>query len=123
MKDFFGDHIMVMTVGDDGARRDADAEKVLRAGMTEGNSNCLEGIRCSRCGQEEEIFIAAQVQVLVRDEGTQDCGGDYEWDDASAARCGDEVCGYEGRLENFYIARQDAGEVPTQGDLLRGMNR
>ena len=36
------------------------------------NTNCLEGIRCTKCGHEDSFKIKATVLVLVTDEGVTD---------------------------------------------------
>jgi hypothetical protein len=46
------------------------------------NTNCLEGIRCPDCGNEESFRIAAKTIVTVTDDGIED-HGDMEWDDDS----------------------------------------
>lgn len=51
------------------------------------NTNCLQGIECPECGGEDEFRIIAQIWVTVRDEGTEDEQGDYEWDKDSACQC------------------------------------
>ena len=51
------------------------------------NSNCLEGVKCPVCGGEGAFKIEARVVVLVTDEGTEDQGSDYEWDQDSYCEC------------------------------------
>lgn len=51
------------------------------------NTNCLEGMCCSMCGHYGPFKIEATVSVTVHDNGTEDDGGDYEWDDGNRCEC------------------------------------
>jgi hypothetical protein len=62
------------------------------------NTNCLKGIRCPKCGQEEHFRIAAIIQCLVTDDGS-DPVGDHEWDEDSPASCPE--CGFNGEWKKF----------------------
>lgn len=62
------------------------------------NSNCLEGIACPACGNEDRLRIAGTTVFTVTDEGTED-HGDILWDDDSYARCPE--CDREGVLRDF----------------------
>ncbi len=68
------------------------------------NTNCLEGIACPQCGAEDAFTIVASVEVLVRDDGTEDQGGDYIWSDDHPCRC--VGCGHHGQVRDFTIAKQ-----------------
>ncbi|MGH9344383.1 MAG: hypothetical protein ACRD19_11560 [Terriglobia bacterium] len=63
------------------------------------NTNCLEGIRCPVCGYEDTFRIAASVIVTVTDDGTDDEGGHYEWDDTNYCECG--KCAHAGTIGTF----------------------
>ena len=65
------------------------------------NTNCLEGVRCPQCGQEDRFLINAMVSVMVADEGTEDQGGDYEWSPDSPCCCAS--CDFAGKLADFTI--------------------
>ncbi|MCZ2340456.1 MAG: hypothetical protein LC104_01510 [Bacteroidales bacterium] len=69
------------------------------------NTNCLEGIRCPQCGNEDRFMIAAKVIVEVTDDGADiaspQYGNGYEWDDASYCRCPE--CDREGTLKEFHV--------------------
>lgn len=67
------------------------------------NENCLEGVACPNCGQEHRFHIAAMVMVEVTDNGTEDMGGAYEWDDSNTCQCADPNCDYTGSLREFTI--------------------
>jgi hypothetical protein len=76
------------------------------------NLNCLDGMRCPLCGQRESFYVLASHEVLVTDNGTEDEGGDWEWDDGSPARC--RVCRHNAPLREFAIARST--ESQQNGD-------
>lgn len=62
------------------------------------NTNCLENIRCPKCGQKDRFKIAAIISCLVTDTGSEPVG-DHEWDDGSATHC--LKCGFDGKLKDF----------------------
>jgi hypothetical protein len=62
------------------------------------NTNCLEGIQCPRCGQEDRFHITAVITCDVTDEGS-DPFGDHYWDDESFTRCPE--CDFQGALKAF----------------------
>jgi hypothetical protein len=65
------------------------------------NSNCLEGIKCPKCGYEDTFHIVAQIQVLVTDDGTDGHDGNYEWDKQNSCAC--HECGHAGKVGDFRI--------------------
>jgi hypothetical protein len=62
------------------------------------NTNCLEGIKCPACGNEDRFRIAATSLFTVTDDGTDDYA-DVDWDDDSYADCPE--CGRHGTLKDF----------------------
>lgn len=70
------------------------------------NKNCLENIKCPKCGQEDQFKIVAETTVLVSDDGTEDCGGGYDWDHDSFCQCTE--CEHEGKLSDFYITKTES---------------
>lgn len=66
---------------------------------TNPNTNCLEGMRCPNCGSYGPFRIAASIFVIVTDDGTEDEGGGYEWEDTSACICG--ACDHPGTIALF----------------------
>jgi hypothetical protein len=78
------------------------------------NENCLEGIRCPDCGNEDCMLIMTTVLAEVTDDGADiaDCSG-MHWDGASMTRCPE--CDKEGLLRAF---RGQVG-MPPDSD---GMN-
>jgi len=52
----------------------------------EGNENCLEGIRCDKCGSSGPFKISATAEFEIDDDGTAEYS-DVEWDDLSLIHC------------------------------------
>jgi len=71
------------------------------------NTNCLEGMRCPRCGSYEPFRIVVSMTVLMYDAGSEDdpMGGDQDWGDASYCACG--ACGTSGNVKGFQIPPAD----------------
>lgn len=64
------------------------------------NINCLEGIRCPRCGNDERFTVTAVTTVTLTDNGTDDTDG-FEFDKDSHAECPE--CQFEGSWAEFHI--------------------
>jgi hypothetical protein len=64
------------------------------------NQNCLAGIRCPKCKQEDEFLIEATQMMRVHDDGCEG-HGDIEWDDNSYCCCSE--CDHDGELREFRI--------------------
>ena len=64
------------------------------------NDNCLAGLRCPDCLQEERLDIEGSSVFKVFDDGT-DGHSDVEWDDDSFVHCPE--CGHDGTLAEFRI--------------------
>lgn len=69
------------------------------------NVNCLEGIRCPRCGYERSFEIEIRKFVTVYDDGMDDTGGDTHWDDDSFFQY--NQCQFEGRVKDFRLGLED----------------
>lgn len=70
------------------------------------NTNCLAGMRCPKCGQEDQINVAAKIWTSVIDNGTDDDLQDdhnVEYDEDSEAACPDPECGFTGTWGDFQI--------------------
>lgn len=64
------------------------------------NTNCLEGVRCPNCGQENRFTITALVDCDVTDDGAWATDNShYDWDGDSPCTC--PACGRHGRLREF----------------------
>ena len=91
------------------------------------NDNCLEGIQCPCCGNEDLFHIEARATFSVRDDGTDDFRG-VEWSDRSDCGCG--VCCNAGMVRTFriggkewmrrYHAALEAGDRDEEPSLTRG---
>jgi predicted nucleic-acid-binding Zn-ribbon protein len=64
------------------------------------NDGCLAGLRCPKCGYEDHMYITAESEFTVTDDGTED-NCDVEWNDMSWVRCGDGECGHSGQMWEF----------------------
>jgi hypothetical protein len=66
------------------------------------NDNCLQGISCPKCGNEERFLITATIVADVTDDGADIAAHtDMDWDDTSHTRCPD--CGMAGPLAEFSV--------------------
>jgi len=50
------------------------------------NTNCLEGLACPKCKQEDTLRIVGEAVFEVTDDGTYDYEN-VEWDDNSTCTC------------------------------------
>ncbi|TDX26769.1 hypothetical protein DFO67_11534 [Modicisalibacter xianhensis] len=66
------------------------------------NSNCLEGIVCPECNQEEAFEIQAMTTVMVCDDGAEPMSGNFVWDDFSTITC--HACRHQGTVGSFSSA-------------------
>ncbi len=94
------DHMMAALAECEAAERPpTPAWAAAQEERTMPNENCLAGIACPTCGQEEHFEIHASATFDVTDEGT----GDYqavEWNGESAIHC--SKCGEFGRVKDFH---------------------
>ncbi len=66
------------------------------------NENCLAGIQCPKCGNEDRFLISATIVADVTDAGADIARhSDIRWDDHSSTSCPD--CGEAGALSHFHI--------------------
>jgi len=68
---------------------------------TSSNTNCLEGMKCPKCGQEDSLKIEATCLFTVTDDGTEDEGNGHEWDDTNYCEC--PGCAHHGTVADFTI--------------------
>ena len=54
------------------------------------NENCLQGVKCPKCGNESKFHISISALAEVTDEGVGELG-DVEWDGNSICLC--DTCG------------------------------
>lgn len=62
------------------------------------NTNCLKGVRCPQCGNQEVFWITATCKAKVTDTGVIDSTA-YEWNDDALCRC--PLCETTGILSDF----------------------
>ena len=63
------------------------------------NTNCLDGMRCPRCGSYEPFTIYGLTgNAVVYDEGTEEVTG-IEWEDDAECKCG--RCEFDGLVREF----------------------
>ena len=62
------------------------------------NTNCLRGVKCPNCGNDDRFFINAVITCFVTDEGSEP-NGDHFWDDDSFTVCPE--CEYQGELRRY----------------------
>lgn len=67
------------------------------------NTNCLDGMRCPKCGSEEPFDIDVTTSVRMYDSG-DDGHGDLYWDDESHCACC--KCGCAGTVGEFREVNQ-----------------
>ena len=66
------------------------------------NENCLKGVKCPKCENEDRFFIVATIVADVTDDGADIARHtDWEWDGSSHTQCPD--CGEAGPLSQFHI--------------------
>jgi hypothetical protein len=69
------------------------------------NTNCLEGIRCPKCGHEDSFKVEVTVLVLVEDEGVTDDLSGSEWDEDHYCECWE--CAYSATIKDFTLPSED----------------
>jgi Zn ribbon nucleic-acid-binding protein len=62
------------------------------------NENCLAGIRCPKCKQQDRFRIVGLCTFEVTDDGSE-AVGDHEWDEESSISCPE--CGHAGKVNDF----------------------
>ena len=63
-----------------------------------GNVNCLEGMRCPKCGSDQPFAIGTYSSAIVYDDGIESTT-DHEWDKDSPCTC--KECEHYGRVADF----------------------
>lgn len=64
------------------------------------NTNCLAGIQCPKCGEEDHFRVEATAMFNLTDDGT-DFPYNVEWSDTSIMICSD--CQHVGTVAEFTI--------------------
>jgi hypothetical protein len=55
------------------------------------NTNCLEGMKCPKCGQEDRFRIKAEAVFDVTDDGAE-LFGSVDWNDEATVVCVECMC-------------------------------
>lgn len=63
------------------------------------NENCLAGMRCPECGNDEPFKIAITAYAIMYDEGSEEIEEEITWDDASYCEC--QACLFAGTVADF----------------------
>jgi hypothetical protein len=84
------------------------------------NTNCLEGVTCPACGNEDTFRIEVTAMATVTDDGAEVEHGDMDWDETRYAECA--RCHEHGKLSHF-MAPTEAPlvalpPIPTLFDVL-----
>lgn len=66
------------------------------------------GYQCPACKSGRQIHIHATIGVIAQlyPDGTDNVGGDTEWDDDSLATCGQ--CDWKGKVKDLLVIELDA---------------
>jgi Zn ribbon nucleic-acid-binding protein len=83
---------------------------------TSKNTNCLKGMKCPKCGQEDSLEIEATCIFTVTDDGTEDEGHGHDWEETNYCECPD--CGHHGSVADFTIEEWGREKATTAPDLL-----
>ena len=78
------------------------------------NQNCLSGLRCPNCGNEEPLVIGIHTLMRMLDKGS-DAHGDAEWNEESSCSC--EACQYTGLIRDFRIPPVEGNKIITASEL------
>ena len=62
-------------------------------------------LACPTCGSDDDVQISVTVFARLHVEGTEIVDGDHEWDDDSAAMCGQ--CRQTGLVADFRTDQED----------------
>ena len=76
------------------------------------NSNCLQNIKCPKCGNETSFRIEASIICTVTDDGSEATGDHHHWDENSYACC--PLCETEGKLAIFMSSLADRSKPSPQ---------
>jgi len=69
------------------------------------NTNCLKGLRCPKCGYEDQFSIQGVVTLTVTDNGSS-ADGAHEWSDDSPCQCWGDGCNFFGYVRDLRIENQ-----------------
>jgi hypothetical protein len=76
------------------------------------NDNCLDGIECPTCGNEDQFRIEITIMASVTDDGVEIEYGHTEWDKTSYAECAE--CCKHGTVADFTAQSEPPPEAAPQ---------
>jgi hypothetical protein len=80
------------------------------------NENCLQGLKCPQCGNEDRLLITATIQADVTDGGAEPAeGSDMHWGDDSLTIC--PMCDRDGPLTDYRTGKAPATIVANRRPL------
>lgn len=66
------------------------------------NTNCLDGMKCPKCGDEGPFVMTVTCTAEVHDDGI-DRTFDHSWEDDGVCRCTNADCRYIGKVVEFRL--------------------
>ena len=66
------------------------------------NENCLEGMRCPLCGQQDGFNFAVTAWAEVTNDGTENFT-EVDWEDDAIATCRNAACGWKGKVGDLRV--------------------
>ena len=69
------------------------------------NINCLEGLRCPKCGYDGQLLIGVDCIAKVNSDGIVKYTGEGSWDEGNYCEC--NRCHYKGIVADFYAEEQE----------------
>jgi hypothetical protein len=85
------------------------------------NTNCLEGVKCPACGNEDTFRIQITTMADVTDDGAEVEHGEMDWDEASYAECAQ--CCKHGKLSDFKLPDETPPAAPVLPTLLEALEQ
>jgi hypothetical protein len=69
---------------------------------------------CPSCKKDSRLYVTALLEVRLQSDGTEDEGGDREWDGQSTCRCGE--CGWSGKATEAMQAYTQQEGTNNEGE-------
>lgn len=76
------------------------------------NKNCMIGLRCPRCGEDDAVMVYASAWMRIIDEGVDTPEGAIDYDEQSMASCPE--CNHCGSFKDWEIAHGSDPGSPCQ---------
>ena len=75
------------------------------------NTNCLEGMKCPKCGSGGPFKIEATSIFTIYDDGTED-HSDVNYNGESFCQCYGDDCDYESTVNGFKVKPAETEAAP-----------